>query len=1197
MKVKFSKLAALLLGGAALVAVGCTDYDDDIKDLQKQITALETGKVATVESQVATLQSAVSTLEAARTAIEGDISDLDAQIATINADITLMKQNIDKKLDTETFQNFVATTVKDIQDAVTTLTTRLGFLEGQVGELGTALDNFKAQVAQDYLSKVAFETWKTTELVNKLNEVKAYADEKDTALKAELNEAIGALQTLTETMNAKLSKAISDIEVLDGKVGQLDAKITTEINNLRTEINTKIEGIEKRLAAAEVNIEKLLSRIQSIVFVPDYDDGKMTVNYSEMTQGDVAGQTGIAMLLGQATEATFKVSPADAAAELAAVGADILSFNTKAVKTRADGDAAPELEIIDVKKGAAAGEIVVTFLPKNLNLEAFGYNALKPIGYMPVISFENVDVPAGTDQTGQAISDFISNLNLQNPATNADNVAYMYNKADLENYKVRAAYATALEVNYKVEKDEDSEVARDIEISSPYVTLFPAHDAASDITVLPDPYVFNTERNAWQVADRTAEIDWNDKETVITMFKDAVVLYQVGNDKYTYAELFGKKYALPLPEKTFDFEITYNPDNNKALMKDGKDEAGYATVKMNEAKSASQLKEACGHTAVGAYSFYTGMGNQTLDATFTVTVTKPTATFKVVTDDIVWTYAQDADADHALFNGETAKYARTKVATTFAADSPNLPGDEKFGLKLSDLSHATPAEWSVYDEDNVEVDGIDIYPIIENEKLYANISGFAWDQTYTVKATYEMADIRVKVEFVFSTVDRKREPVTVTVTPDCTFVINDPETGYDAQTGTYYAQSAPLAASIKAAFEAAGVTKSADFSDADAFAIAELIGKFKAAATPGDNTYLNVAQNVFLETKVNGKALSAKQLLEIAALDRPLQRNVTTYIGQEVRLVWKVGYEVPAYNFKHVEEFVASEGGVFFTQIQPKYWADDNTVDGGRSKLYKYDVEGVDFLKRAWNVVDADDRIVEDLAAAGLTVKFGYSDETLAAKALPNPTCDRTTYADLWNADNTLYYMSNLPAIGIRADLSITSGIGDGAATFPIKTRFDGVGTPEDYSTYEVRRYTPFVYNTPENITVKVVDQKVYEQNLLSGIKIQDVRPGVATRYTVMEDGEWTIGNAATDSSNNGFAANRSAADAYDIQQTLVAEPESLSPAVKDLFTIEGNTLKFNYTGEVKLQKEVAYDVTVTVKTKWQEDITFNYQVIFTPGN
>ena len=271
MKVKFSKLAALLLGGVALVAVGCTDYDDDIKDLQKQITALETGKVATVESQVATLQSAVSTLEAARTAIEGDISDLDAQIATINADITLMKQNIDKKLDTETFQNFVATTVKDIQDAVTTLTTRLGFLEGQVGELGTALDNFKAQVAQDYLSKVAFETWKTTELVNKLNEVKAYADEKDTALKAELNEAIGALQTLTETMNAKLSKAISDIEVLDGKVGQLDAKITTEINNLRTEINTKIEGIEKRLAAAEVNIEKLLSRIQSIVFVPDYD--------------------------------------------------------------------------------------------------------------------------------------------------------------------------------------------------------------------------------------------------------------------------------------------------------------------------------------------------------------------------------------------------------------------------------------------------------------------------------------------------------------------------------------------------------------------------------------------------------------------------------------------------------------------------------------------------------------------------------------------------------------------------------------------------------------------------------------------------------------------------------------------------------------------------------------------------------------
>ena len=193
--------------------------------------------------------------------------------------------------------------------------------------------------------------------------------------------------------------------------------------------------------------------------------------------------------------------------------------------------------------------------------------------------------------------------------------------------------------------------------------------------------------------------------------------------------------------------------------------------------------------------------------------------------------------------------------------------------------------------------------------------------------------------------------------------------------------------------------------------------------------------------------------------------------------------------------------------------------------------------------------------------------------------------------------MTNLPAIGIRADLSIESGIGDGKASFPIKTRFDGVGTPDDYSKYEVRRYTPFTFNKPGNITVKVVDQKVYEQDLLEGIKIQDVRPDIETKYTVLENGKWTIGNSFTNEKNNGFAANRSAADAYDIQQTLVAEPESLSPSVKDLFTIEGNTLKFNYTGEVKLQKPVTYDVTVTVKTKWQEDITFNYQVIFTPGN
>ena len=73
MKVKFSKLAALLFVGAALVAASCnnTDYDDDIKDLQKKVTALETGKVASLESQVSILQSAVSTLESAQKATEG----------------------------------------------------------------------------------------------------------------------------------------------------------------------------------------------------------------------------------------------------------------------------------------------------------------------------------------------------------------------------------------------------------------------------------------------------------------------------------------------------------------------------------------------------------------------------------------------------------------------------------------------------------------------------------------------------------------------------------------------------------------------------------------------------------------------------------------------------------------------------------------------------------------------------------------------------------------------------------------------------------------------------------------------------------------------------------------------------------------------------------------------------------------------
>ena len=90
MKVKFTKLAALLLAGAALFATGCTDYEVDIQKVDKKVDDLTSGKVATLESQVAALQATVATLETA--------ADHKADIDKLNKAITDLETAL-KKLD------------------------------------------------------------------------------------------------------------------------------------------------------------------------------------------------------------------------------------------------------------------------------------------------------------------------------------------------------------------------------------------------------------------------------------------------------------------------------------------------------------------------------------------------------------------------------------------------------------------------------------------------------------------------------------------------------------------------------------------------------------------------------------------------------------------------------------------------------------------------------------------------------------------------------------------------------------------------------------------------------------------------------------------------------------------------------------------------------------------------------------------
>jgi len=175
-------------------------------------------------------------------------------------------------------------------------------------------------------------------------------------------------------------------DFVNTSIDQLNTKVNNAIDEYRgeiTRIDSEIAVIKSRLDANEADIAKLLARVQSIVYVPDYDDMKMTINLVYYTDYD-----GHFLVLGKDTEAEYKVNPADAFGDLATlkrlVADKALVFDVKSVKVRSsEGDVenAPAFDIKDVTKyDPTTGKFTVLFTPNNVVSSAFADYQVDPSG-------------------------------------------------------------------------------------------------------------------------------------------------------------------------------------------------------------------------------------------------------------------------------------------------------------------------------------------------------------------------------------------------------------------------------------------------------------------------------------------------------------------------------------------------------------------------------------------------------------------------------------------------------------------------------------------------------------------------------------------------------------------------------------------------------------------------------------------------
>ena len=268
----------------------------------------------------------------------------------------------------ETLDQHVAWMV-ELEENLSALDLRVGALEGVVGKIQTniaAMQTTIDSLTQDLIdlenTLIDFQKQVNTQIeridaaiVAALAEAKAYAEEQAAAAK---DEAIDFAKEYTDALQRAVEKEIGDIRT---SIDQLSAYATS----IETKVDEYIENTDAILASLRADLDKILNRVQSIVFVPEYSDGKGTINYA--MAGDVLVESRSTMV--------YQVYPAECAALIAnapAIGDVVspLSFELEGLKTRGGLDMAPQFNIVGVE-GDLDGRLYVTFDARNLGIDFY----------------------------------------------------------------------------------------------------------------------------------------------------------------------------------------------------------------------------------------------------------------------------------------------------------------------------------------------------------------------------------------------------------------------------------------------------------------------------------------------------------------------------------------------------------------------------------------------------------------------------------------------------------------------------------------------------------------------------------------------------------------------------------------------------------------------------------------------------------
>lgn len=380
----------LIVASAVLLAVGC--YDDTalrgrVDDLESKLDGLKIEEIPAVESQISAIRASLGDLEEIDDMLNGYVVELQESAAESSASmetaitaLTEVDENLNDRIETlkEYVEGHVAGSKTWAEETFATLQ-QYNYLSTEIANLKVSVDAVRTEMKTAYGEAIAkavadcedaMKAWVGEQLSGyytiaetdaALTALRNLLAGKDAELDQEIESMKMSLADLSNELTAGYKEAIDmAISENDGGIrGHVASEIESVNAFMREElagITERIEALESRMDELEMQVADLLGRIQSMSYIPLYEDGKVAVVFDKTIGKPVA-------------TLDFEVSPKAVVSDLSQVWQTSVSAKAFDVMTRSVSFIT--MPVVAFEADAENGVMTVTVSAENLSPEFF----------------------------------------------------------------------------------------------------------------------------------------------------------------------------------------------------------------------------------------------------------------------------------------------------------------------------------------------------------------------------------------------------------------------------------------------------------------------------------------------------------------------------------------------------------------------------------------------------------------------------------------------------------------------------------------------------------------------------------------------------------------------------------------------------------------------------------------------------------